>query len=225
MIDKLFPTSIYHEDLVVPDDVQLGMVNYIDRFYEENKHHLQFVPSLTGEVLGDPQISNKEEFKWITEQVSKHCSRYIKMIGATLEPNDIHPGSDLYIPQSWPIVCTNGGNVGYHKHCQSHFSAVFYVKTEENNETGNLIVHVHEPNPLSYLPIFHERTTEYNVKRKKYTPVQNRLFIFPSMLAHEVETYFGNTPRYSISYDILVTTKKDAGNFCLVNPSKRIRIT
>ena len=38
-IDLWFPTTIYHEDLVVPDDVQLGMVYYIDRFYEEKKHH------------------------------------------------------------------------------------------------------------------------------------------------------------------------------------------
>ena len=48
--------------------------------------------------------------------------------------------------------------------------------------------------------------------------------IFPSSLNHEVREYHGQTNRYSISYDILITTRKEAGNFCLVNPSRWVKI-
>jgi uncharacterized protein (TIGR02466 family) len=224
MVDTLFPTTVYHVDLEPTDEVHDGMVKYIDRFYDKNIHNLGRVPSLTGEILGDSQIASEKEFYWISKQVSIHVEKYIELLGATLQPTDIHPGSDIYTPQSWPIVCTNGGGVGYHNHCQSHLSAVFYVRTEEGNDTGQLVVHSPEPNTLSGLPIFHIKNTEYNTRTKYYPAVQNRLIIFPSTLNHEVREYRGITNRYSISYDILITTRKDAGNFCLVNPSRWVKI-
>lgn len=224
MIDSLFSTTVYHVDLEPTTEVHDGMVQYIDRFYYKNIQHLGFAPSFTGEILGDSQISSKPEFKWITDQLAIHLKNYIKELGATLDQTDIHPGSDIYIPQSWPIVCVNGGGVGYHNHCQSHFSAVFYVRTEEGNDTGQLAVHAPEPNTLSGLPIFHTTPTEYSRRIKTYNAVQNRLMIFPSSLNHEVREYHGQTNRYSISYDILITTRKEAGNFCLVNPSRWVKI-
>ena len=56
MIDYLFPTTVYQTDLDTPDDVHEGMVNYIDRFYNKNVQHVGFVPSFTGEILGDSQM-------------------------------------------------------------------------------------------------------------------------------------------------------------------------
>jgi uncharacterized protein (TIGR02466 family) len=224
MIDYLFPTTVYQTDLDTPDDVHEGMVNYIDRFYNKNVQHVGFVPSFTGEILGDSQISSEPEFSWVTKQVAVHLKKYIEEIGATLDPTDVHVGSDIYIPQSWPVVCTNGGVVGYHNHCQSHFSAVFYVRTEKDNDTGQLAVYAPEPNTLSGLPIFHHKPTYGSVRTKVYNAVQDRLMIFPSSLNHEVRTYYGETNRYSISYDILITTRKEAGNFCLVNPSRWVKI-
>ena len=224
MIDYLFPTTVYQADLDTPDDVHVGMVNYIDKFYHKNVQHVGFVPSFTGEILGDSQISSEPEFSWVTQQISFHLKKYIEELGATLEPTDIHPGSDIYIPQSWPIVCVNGGGVGYHNHCQSHFSAVFYVRTEKDNNTGQLVVYSPEPNTLSGLPIFHVKPTYGSSRTRYYNAVQNRLVIFPSTLNHEVREYHGITNRYSISYDILITTRKESGNFCLVNQSRWIKI-
>ena len=224
MIDYLFPTTVYQADLDTPDDVHVGMVNYIDKFYHKNVQHVGFVPSFTGEILGDSQISSEPEFSWVTQQISFHLKKYIEELGATLEPTDIHPGSDIYVPQSWPIVCVNGGGVGYHNHCQSHFSAVFYVRTEKDNDTGQLVVYSPEPNTLSGLPIFHVKPTYGSPRTRYYNAVQNRLVIFPSTLNHEVREYHGVTNRYSISYDILITTRKESGNFCLVNPSRWIKI-
>ena len=99
------------------------------------------------------------------------------------------------------------------------------IRTEEGNNTGQLRVHSPEPNTLTSLPIFHTGKTEYNAKTKYYDAVQNRLLIFPSSLHHEVTEYVGYKNRYSISYDILITTKKEAGNFCLVNPSQWVCLT
>ncbi len=225
MIDSLFPTTVYHTQLEPSDEVHQGMVEYIDKFYNKNVQHLGFVPSFTGEILGDSQIAKQPEFDWVTKQLTSHIKKYIEGLGATLDPTDIHPGSDIYIPQSWPAVCVKGNGIGIHAHSQSHLSAVFYVRTEEGNNTGQLRVHSPEPNTLTYLPIFHTGKTEYNARTKYYDAVQNRLLIFPSSLHHEVTEYVGYKNRYSISYDILITTKKESGNFCLVNPSQWICLT
>ena len=47
MIDYLFPTTVYQADLDTPDDVHVGMVSYIDKFYNKNVQHVGFVPSFT----------------------------------------------------------------------------------------------------------------------------------------------------------------------------------
>ena len=101
---------------------------------------------------------------------------------------------------------------------------MFYVRTEKDNETGQLVVYSPEPNTLSGLPIFHVKPTYGSSRTRYYNAVQNRLVIFPSTLNHEVREYHGITNRYSISYDILITTRKESGNFCLVNPSRWIKI-
>ena len=86
------------------------------------------------------------------------------------------------------------------------------------------MVHAPQPNTLSGLPIFHNKPTYGSSKTRKYDAVQNRLVIFPSTLNHEVLPYNGILNRYSISYDILITTRKEAGNFCLVNPKRWVKI-
>ena len=85
-------------------------------------------------------------------------------------------------------------------------------------------MHAPQPNTLSGLPIFHSKPTYGSSKTQKYDAVQNRLVIFPSTLNHEVLPYSGITNRYSISYDILITTRKESGNFCLVNPKRWVKI-
>jgi hypothetical protein len=40
-------------------------------------------------------------------------------------------------------------------------------------------------------------------------PVENNLIIFPSSVQHEVILYYGGINRYSIIYDIIITTKED----------------
>ena len=219
MIKDLFPTPVYETFLEPTKEVQDTMIHYVHDFLEKNQEHFANVPSLTGEVLGDYQISDKPEFKWLSEQVFSHCSKYIEEIGATMEH------SELWAVQSWPVVCVTNSYVGYHRHSQSHFSAVYYVQCDDDCESGELVIHAHEPNPLSNLPIYHEKSTVHNRRRDLILPKKGKLVIFPSVLAHEVLPYYGDLPRFSVSFDIMVTSKKDAGSFCLVHPSKWVKLS
>ena len=45
-----------------------------------------------------------------------------------------------------------------------------------------------------------------------FAPKQPRLLLFPSDLRHRVTPYEGGSPRYSVSYDIAITTASGQGH-------------
>ena len=61
MIDYLFPTTVYQADLDTPDDVHVGMVNYIDkRLYKEDiKGSIAHVEMLFKQKIISFKIKNK----------------------------------------------------------------------------------------------------------------------------------------------------------------------
>ena len=44
-----------------------------------------------------------------------------------------------------------------------------------------------------------------------FAPLPHRLLLFPSDLRHRVLPYEGNGPRYSVSYDLAITTAPGKG--------------
>ena len=68
-------------------------------------------------------------------------------------------------------------------------------------------------NPLGYLPISayvnDDDRSDAAQESIDYESIENRLLIFPSSLHHEVEPYKGEIPRYSVTYDIIITGKEN----------------
>ena len=52
------------------------------------------------------------------------------------------------------------------------------------------------------------------------------MLIFPSSLQHAVVPYIGDTPRYSISYDIMITMKRNSHmEYSIPDPSEWKNLT
>ena len=219
-IDMWFPTAVYDELLYPSDTIHQGMVDYVDQF---NKQH-PTTYSITGDTVNEYQISSKSEFSWLNKQVATHCYKYLEEYGLNTKY------LDLFASKSWPVVCNPKKITGEdsvviqkHNHMNAHVSAIYYLQTEED-KGGELKLHISPTHPLNYVPLspYVETVRYLTLDSVQYTPVKNKLIIFPSSVFHEVNLYYGTTARYSITYDITITGKKDLNTdneMCVINPS------
>ena len=96
-----------------------------------------------------------------------------------------------------------------HTHRNGQLSAVFYVKTEVVNATGELQFRA----PDDYFShVMAIPFSDAAVSGEMFAPKQHRLLLFPSDLRHRVTPYDGESPRYSVSYDIAITTASGRGH-------------
>jgi len=211
-IDLWFPTAIYHEDLNPSENTQQNMIEYFEGIYSDNLPVIQENYIYSGDNYGNYSLFNDIRFSWLNMQVAFHCEQFLQKFAVDTDK------IKLYASKAWPVILEKGGKVNRHTHPNSVLSVVYYPKTGNLMTGGHLKFHSPHTNNL---PIHVEEYNDLNYMDTKYVPMENRLFIFPSPLEHEVETYHGSTSRYSISYDIMVTSDPDKSNneFALIDPS------
>ena len=205
-IDLWFPTTIYHEDLIPSEDTKQQMLEYLGGIVSENN-------SYSGDNYGDYLMFDDDRFTWLNGKVAFHCREYLKHFNVDLDKIKI------YASKAWPVVIQRGGNINRHTHPNSVLSVVYYPKTGNSLTGGRL--KFYSPNSHR-LPIHVEELNDLSYGDTHYIPEEDRIFIFPSHIEHEVETYYGNTPRYSISYDIIVTAShvKSNNEFAIIDPQR-----
>ena len=228
-VEAWFPTLIYDEALKTPKETYEGMISYVDAFYEKNKENKRGSANITGDVTGDYQISKDPAFHWLNKEVARHCKLYLREFGVNSKY------LKLFSSKSWPVVCghtidTSAANfaVESHNHPNSHLSVVFYLQTDRN-QGGELELHAPSTHPLWFVPLAPhvEKIPWPSLVEISYVPAPNHVIIFPSSLTHCVRPYYGSNKRYSITYDILITGKKDIdmdNEMCIVNPANWIDI-
>ena len=211
-IQKWFPTTLYVEELSPPPKIMEGMIDYVSRFYEKNKALYNPAVGLTGDMFGESRIHQSSTFSWLNKQILFYCKEYLGALGA--DPNNLK----VYASKAWPVVLQQGAKVGRHRHKNSVLSAVFYLQTDDMdsgeirfkdpNPTLNQIPWDLDPNPLSFRECFYESQV-------------NRLLVFPSSLEHQVGVYKGEKERYSLSYDLMITSKRDSNDTEMCIPDIR----
>ena len=228
-VEAWFPTLIYDEALKPPKETYEGMISYVDAFYEKNKEDRIGSANITGDVTGDYQISKDPAFHWLNREVARHCKLYLKEFGVNAQY------LKLFSSKSWPVVCGHTIDtseakfaVESHNHPNSHLSVVFYLQTDRN-QGGELELHAPSTHPLWFVPLAPhvEKIPWPSLVEISYVPAPNHVIIFPSSLTHCVRPYYGSNKRYSITYDILITGKKDIdmdNEMCIVNPANWIDI-
>jgi uncharacterized protein (TIGR02466 family) len=105
---------------------------------------------------------------------------------------------------SWATKMTKNCYVQIHNHCNSFYSGILYLDDIDSNDGGKLqftgLGLQSQPFKLNEPDEF----TIWNSPMWYVEPKKNRLIFFPSYLYHEVKTYTGNMPRYSIAFNIFM---------------------
>ena len=204
----LFPTPVLQVDLSPNPDVAAAMEAELVAFDRDVFAHPEFSDrtNLTGDLLGRAgldQLHRVEAFQWLNGQLAGHVSSYL---GELLGPEH---GLEVHIQKAWPVVCSReGGTIELHTHRNAQLSAVFYVRTQQDTTSGELEFQA----PDDYFS--HVMAIPYRdaaVSGGVFAPKQHRLLLFPSDLRHRVTPYEGESPRYSVSYDLAITTASGKG--------------
>ena len=134
----LFPTPVMQVDLTPDDGIAAAMHHQLEVFDRDLFGDPQFSnrTNLTGDLLGVAgldQVHRMDAFVWLNHQIAEQVSLYlIDLLG----PDH---GLDVHIQKAWPVVCSpDGGTIESHTHRNAQLSAVFYVCTEEEPESGEL---------------------------------------------------------------------------------------
>ena len=204
----LFPTPVLQVDLEPDKDAAAAMEAQLKAFDRDVFEHPEFRMrnNLTGDLLGRAgldQLHRTEAFQWLNQALAIQVESYLKSL---LGPDH---GLDVHIQKAWPVVCAReGGTIESHTHRNAQLSAVFYVRTEEDNSSGELEFQAPE-NYFSHVMAI--PFSEAAVSGGVFAPKQHRLLLFPSDLTHRVTPYQGQATRYSVSYDLAITTPPGRG--------------
>ncbi|MEC8688732.1 MAG: TIGR02466 family protein [Cyanobacteriota bacterium] len=204
----LFPTPVLQVDLEPDPQTAKSMLQQLAQFDRDVFQHAEFCDrnNLTGDLLGHAgldQLHRMEAFQWLNMQLASHVSQLLSSLLGPEHQLMVH------IQKAWPVVCaSNGGTIELHSHRNAQLSAVFYVQTEPGNATGELEFQA----PDDYFS--HVMAIPYSeaaVSGGVFAPKTNRLLLFPSDLRHRVMPYEGSRARYSVSYDLAITTAPGQG--------------
>ena len=204
----LFPTPVLQADLTPEAEVAAAMEAQLVSFDREVFAHPEFSErnNLTGDLLGRAgldQVHRLEAFQWLNGQLALHVQGYLQEL---LGPAH---GLEVHIQKAWPVVCAQEvGTIEPHTHRNAQLSAVFYVRTEADNATGELEFQAPEDYFSHVMAIPYKDAA---LSGGVFAPKQHRLLLFPSDLNHRVTPYDGSSPRYSVSYDLAITTPPREG--------------
>jgi len=195
MLVDVFPTPIYLEKLTRYD--KTSMIDEINSVYDvDNK-------SFFGDSKNTTQIHNNDKFEWLNNQVKEHTRNYLRQSGYVDDVN-------IVVQKSWPIILNSGGSVQLHKHPNSHLSCVFYLQTDTS-----FLTFYRQADYMQTLPIQTKVDSPYNSYEINVGVEEGVFILFPSSIPHKVDNYNKDIVRYSISYDIMLTTNEPTENMVL----------
>lgn len=216
MIKNLFPIPIYHTHIDCPEPIRDKMMQYCEDFHNEYHDELEEYGGLTGDQA-DPEyflLHHKEDFYWLTDKVSRAVKEYLHhLCGDELEYN-------IFVQKAWTTVCRYiDGVTSFHYHKGSHFSVVYYLRTE--GDGGSLMFC--NKNLIDELPVL----PKDEMQQVDIDVEDGDLIVFPSSIMHGVSLFNGESYRASIVYDVFVTSNQnvdDRYENVVTCPSKWVQI-
>lgn len=137
-------------------------------------------------------IIKDESFQNILNAITKEVSQFSKTFGAS---------GNVRIVDAWINMSSTGSYQEYHIHPDSHFSVVYYLKSDGNS--GNIVFRSHEANnDMFMIPIIEMKPASY--KTCAFKPITGKLLIFRLNLQHMVEKNRTNEDRISLSANFIV---------------------
>ena len=196
MIEYLFPTPFYKTNVPCPKKEWDGMMDVCEKFYNKNIQEINDCGNFTGDQ-DIPEfflLHTTKQFYWLNYHMGQAVKEYLKEI---TDDEDY----SVFFQKSWPNVTRleDGGNPN-HYHKGSHFSGVYYLRTEGSGGTLNL----QSGNEMDMLPL----NLKPHLGIFQFDPVDGDLIVFPSSVMHNVRGFSGSHYRASIVYDIFITSSE-----------------
>jgi uncharacterized protein (TIGR02466 family) len=173
---------------VVVCDVDLGR-DFTEeelKFVSEQKQ--KTIPNTLNRTSENTFVLNSDEMTDIRQFCLLHASKYFH------EVLKVHPGTSLYITQSWLNFSENYQGHHVHSHPNSIVSGVFYFESDENDKIKFHREYDSDPFPK----------TEYDIINAEtwwFPAVKGKLMLFSSKTVHSVDIRESNVSRTSLSFN------------------------
>lgn len=187
-VDLLFPTQVY------VDRYNLKTEDMIKRAYEIRELFPQKTQWYCGTYnsLDVYRLEKDLVFSSLIEKTIDAVNRFAETYNAI--------GVAKYL-DGWVNIAQEGDYQEYHKHSDSHFSAVYYLQVANN--CGRFIIKPHEVD-FDMFPLKISALNAVNVQSAFYTPEENMILIFRSHLQHMVESNKSTKDRISVAMNFKI---------------------
>ena len=211
---ELFPLTVFCQPIGFPspeghpEDQKNSWVQHILKMREASDPPRSEISAWTGDVKGHEFIHKEPTFEPLFESIATGVETYLQQMGLDFTQ------LNLYFTRSWAVVAYKNERVNRHAHLQSHLSVAYYV--QKPKEGGRLAFFNSGP-PNEFVPgLFESRmgslfTGPRSPANSANTIVdveEGDMVIFPSKTVHATEPHQSETPRISISADIVITLKE-----------------
>jgi uncharacterized protein (TIGR02466 family) len=154
---------------------------------------VKWVPNQENWVSDNMQILNEPEFQSIGAQLFALTHEFFHGI------MKVDRGTEIYITESWLNKTEKGQMHHRHWHPNSVLSGVLYIDTD--GTTGKTVFINSEYSTFEFNL---EEANIYNSKKWGITPRIGDVLLFPSNVEHMVDTYEGDKPRITLSFNTFV---------------------
>ena len=191
-IIEFFPTTFYYKENILSESDKLNLITYILKIKEKtNKGGSEWLVD-TFNSLGTLNIIKNKKFNLINKEVIKHINMFNQILGS----NHIYKN----LSEGWFNVYDKNDYQEFHNHAGFTFSAIYYLKVEEdiNQRPATIFKHPYEDmRPLKGTVHLNHLSYQKAIMR----PENNSLLIFRSYLQHYVEKN-KNSTRITLAYNL-----------------------
>ena len=216
-ISKLNNFEKINEELIPVIEKDICSSESRDKYYKSHKTGFSFTSDKAGQIdsfesLYGDQLQLNKKFNIFFTELKTNLNVFLN--------NLKYKNVDYFITKSWVAYTEKGEHIAAHDHGASHFSFVYYVKKNKNHSS----ITFYEPNQRFYMP----DATEWNDQNHQNVLINNepgQLIIFPSSLKHGTEKTKEQSPRISISGDIIMTSEMNKVSEILIpNPQTWVKL-
>jgi hypothetical protein len=206
-LNTFFPLSVYSSMAGLEPTLRQDMVRDVDEAVKATGYS-DDVSSWTGDVNGYHCLHNNPLYAPLISAVREALIEYCTAIGIT-------PGQyDYYFTRSWAVKQTKGRTVEYHRHDCSHISVVYYPEVPKGSGAFHLATDNHQNElfsglfrPEQYSQRMVSLSNPHSASETALNVADDLMLIFPSKTGHRTAPNKSESPRYSITMDILMTLK------------------
>lgn len=186
MIENIFSTQIYIDDLKIKDSDNNEFLNFCktSEFYTTNA-------GFNSSATTNQSILEHDLFKNLKKQILDCTKKYLNSMSHVFE--------DVQFSNSWATKTNPTGFSQFHSHKNSYISGTYYMEKSSMLMLENFYL-----NQWYFQPIIN-----YNGKDKSnfmyinFLPEPKSIILFPSFLNHKVMPNETNKDRYSIAFNII----------------------